>query len=285
MDKKYMGNPTKGSKTKANENKASKIKAIHPRTTNPSANSPEEQKAAPEFTHLKSLLEPFNTILNTLLCNTTLLRVISIHCTLPTPTSKYNIPVYTVNSAESDGYARGASAFTPDTPPSLQLAIRKHNRCDTSTAVLFPLVSALLEPHGARVDWINVAAAPKSLFESDIRAASIPRHTAMLITTAAGNEYVADFTIEQFGFEGDMWFVTKAEYVEKVIDWMGVLPWVVNPTYIDYVRVACAKWKFMMAMRDVWKEVEKRIDREMDEVEKMKWIEGVATSAALRHDL
>jgi hypothetical protein len=107
----------------------------------------------------------------------------------------------------------------------------------------------------------------------------------MFITTAAGNEYVADFTIEQFGFEGDMWFVTKAEYVEKVIDWMGVLPWVVNPTYIDYVRVTCAKWKFMMAMRDVWKEVEKGVDREMDEVEKMKWIEDVATSAALRHDL
>lgn len=38
------------------------------------------------------------------------------------------------------------------------------------------------------------------------------QHSYLLITSATGRQYVADFTLEQFGFETEMWFCVREEY-------------------------------------------------------------------------
>jgi hypothetical protein len=41
------------------------------------------------------------------------------------------------------------------------------------------------------------------------------RYSVFLITSKTRQQFIADFTIEQFGFKPRMWFIKKEDYVRK----------------------------------------------------------------------
>jgi hypothetical protein len=91
----------------------------------------------------------------------------------------------------------------------------KFNHCDVSIQFFLIYLEPLLKKIGARVEWLAVCPNPRMVFHW---AESIPlpevRHSVFYITAKTGETFVADFTIEQFGFGEDMWFLPAKEYMQ-----------------------------------------------------------------------
>jgi hypothetical protein len=68
----------------------------------------------------------------------------------------------------------------------------------------------------ARVDELNVTVEPIAAFHYADYAAKVRSHSFCLITSACGEQFVADFTIEQFGFGSEMVFMRRMEYQDEV---------------------------------------------------------------------
>ena len=124
-------------------------------------------------------------------------------------------PLYTLHKDPIKTWSAGASSLPPDTPPEQQRACLISNLCDFGLEITLRPISAQLQKLGARADWLLVSAAPRMLLHFDDKDPEICRHSVLAVTSKGGEQYIADFTVEQFGYPEEYWFMKKADYMEQ----------------------------------------------------------------------
>ncbi|KAF2634407.1 hypothetical protein P280DRAFT_524135 [Massarina eburnea CBS 473.64] len=74
-----------------------------------------------------------------------------------------------------------------------------------------------LQSMGARIDWLLVSPYPLVTFRFFGDKVQNCKHSVFGITSQNAEQYIADFTIEQFGYNGETrWFLSLAEYMESI---------------------------------------------------------------------
>lgn len=95
----------------------------------------------------------------------------------------------------------------------MQTAVLKLDGCDLGVLAFLPHVTDSLRKFGARVGWLVVHAKPRILIHYSSEHLGEPIHSVFGITSSRGEQFIADFTIEQFGYEADCWFSRKSDYL------------------------------------------------------------------------
>jgi hypothetical protein len=134
----------------------------------------------------------------------------------------------TYRLAESTQKAIGTSAFPLPliTDPedkrhaaAFQAAYPKLNTCDIACQSMIGPIADKLRETGAKVSWLLIKPRVKFLLRTAASYAHGKQgaaiHSILSITTASGEEYIADFTIEQFGHPKRDWLMKKSKYMEK----------------------------------------------------------------------
>lgn len=103
-------------------------------------------------------------------------------------------------------------AFAPETSANMRKAITVYNMCIMSVIVYFPELQKALQALGAQVSCHEVLIDPAFMLALDGKLMR-PWHHVLCVKTADGQEYIADFTIEQFGYF-DHWFLEKSVYLD-----------------------------------------------------------------------
>ncbi|CAI9625477.1 unnamed protein product [Alternaria burnsii] len=92
----------------------------------------------------------------------------------------------------------------------------KFNHCDFSIRVFLYMLEPFLSRVNARITWLSVVAKPYwVIYWKHYRPYSEVRHSVFNIETRSGDEYIADFTIEQFGYSSECWLMRKSEYEKQ----------------------------------------------------------------------
>jgi hypothetical protein len=180
-----------------------------------------------EYDEIKAIVEPYWALFNTALEHEQKPRI--HHLTTSHQSTISPIIVITKHSLTINGRLHeesGDLAYPAGTSKYLQRQISKFNKCDFSIQVFLQYLSPLLGKIGAEIEWFTVFSNPRVVFHWVNR---IPdprvRHSVFLITARSGEQFVADFTVEQFGFEPEMWFMKREEYVRTcVLDKPGSEP-------------------------------------------------------------
>ena len=89
------------------------------------------------------------------------------------------------------------------------------NQCDFALDTMFKPIREKLRTIGARADWLNVDIAPKFLLTFAGEKVEKFAHLVMDVTTSCGNQYIVDFTLEQFGYDRGDWLMPERVYLEQ----------------------------------------------------------------------
>lgn len=135
----------------------------------------------------------------------------------PEIAQEYTIIMNVKAKAES-----GLSAFPPGTSPAMYTSVLKWEMCDFAVQTFIASLKKQLDLRvpGTKVDWITLSVNARIKFRLEKPTKDEePRHSLFLITMPDADEeteFVADFTVEQFGYSGDGWFMEKGEYLDNV---------------------------------------------------------------------
>ncbi|KAF1915657.1 hypothetical protein BDU57DRAFT_279491 [Ampelomyces quisqualis] len=184
------------------------------------------------FHAIQALLAPFNTLFNTLVSSLRHPLITHIDLTLPVHDSPLPYPIYTFHAAPL-AFARGAAAFPAATPAALQRALQKLDLCDVSVHMMRGHAQRVLDGVGARVSWVVVCGVPRFLVRYGFEEAGLSFHSVCLVSTAGGEEFVADFTLEQFGYPQDRWFMRWDEYRDGMCEDEGK---VADQEWVDFTE-------------------------------------------------
>jgi hypothetical protein len=116
----------------------------------------------------------------------------------------------------------GKHAYTAVISEQVKRGLAVWNQCDLVVQSLLPWLKARMSDSlpGARVDWLSIDIAPRFVFRypgADID--TDPAHSAFLVTLPGDSgQYVVDYTIEQFGYGRDCWFLPFEEYMNMTQD-------------------------------------------------------------------
>ncbi len=173
-----------------------------------------------DFDLVKSIVAPFRQIYGMILEDEPFKIVNRIVKDDPTSglKSDSNVPIYTIhftNDTDEDAWKTGRAAFPPGVSPEMQMALLKFSTCDFVTFTFLPHIAKALENIGARVEWWYVRMKPRYLIHFEPDEFTEPDHAMIAITTASDEKYVADLSIEQFGYSGQEWFNTSAAFVDN----------------------------------------------------------------------
>ena len=186
-----------------------------------SAMSPEEQASPNDFETIKAILAPFREIFNMIIENDEMLRISRIVCNEFSQSMPFStdVPVHVVYREAPHGsnpeLVKGKDSFPPGTSPEMQRAVLKLNTCDGSVVSFLPYVTNALEDIDARAEWVLVHAKPRFFIHYNGERFREPAHSVFCITTSDGSQFIADLTIEQFGYAEECWFTTKSYYLEN----------------------------------------------------------------------
>jgi hypothetical protein len=134
--------------------------------------------------------------------------------------------VYIVYNRKDHGHnvvcARGAAAMPPGTFPILQSALQKLNLCDVATYSMLLYITPVVQKYHARADWLIIDnIIPRMLLVLPGQTMEGIQHSVCVITSATGEQYIADFTIGQFGYDRSMWFTKRSDYHRLVCSGYG----------------------------------------------------------------
>jgi hypothetical protein len=174
---------------------------------------------ASEHDQIKKVLEPFRQIFMIILENAE--NDCVSHFTID---RTYNPAIITLHPANGNDFsvsAKGRAAFPPSIPYDMQTAILKFNQCDLSVLSFLCWTRDALRPTGATVDWLMIVSVrPLSIlhYSDEEPVTRNARHSVLAITTASREQYIADFTLEQFGYPAGLWFLERAEYFTRFVE-------------------------------------------------------------------
>lgn len=110
------------------------------------------------------------------------------------------------------------AAINNSVPALLRAGLMKWNMCDLAVETFMKPLERQLLRHipGATIDWLSVDILPNSVLSWTHRDPNgpIPAHSAFLFKLPDGERYVVDFTIEQFGFGEECWFLPLETYLD-----------------------------------------------------------------------
>lgn len=180
-----------------------------PRTTTPPLT---------QFNEIKAMIEPYWRLFNSIMENQPRNNLVFHPGTLSI--EGYGIPTLGFRPASDSDLGLpntvGIDHYTPEIQARARIGSLKHNHCDYSIHLFLTYLEPVFRKFGAKIEWFAVGANPMVLFHSLPRPAQLNiRHSVFSITTARGEEFIADFTIEQFGFPGSSWFTQKTAYVAQ----------------------------------------------------------------------
>jgi hypothetical protein len=95
----------------------------------------------------------------------------------------------------------------------MQTAILKLHGCDFSVISFIEWIADALRTIGARVDWLILRPVTRVYIHYDDQPLVDFCHSVFSITSRSGDQFIADFTVEQFGYLEEDWFMPKAEYI------------------------------------------------------------------------
>ncbi|KAF2128683.1 hypothetical protein P153DRAFT_386798 [Dothidotthia symphoricarpi CBS 119687] len=170
-----------------------------------------------DFEEIKSVIEPFWHVWNILL------QEVPVECIdriVNANRPEDGMSMYTLYVEKPLRLANDTSVFpltiSPSTVPvssQLQTAILKLNYCDFAVYVFLKHIAKSLQTIGARVDWLFVKPNPLMLIHYSDTEPDTPNHSVFIITSQQGERFIADFTIEQFGYPSDWWFKKLGDYI------------------------------------------------------------------------
>jgi hypothetical protein len=173
-----------------------------------------------EHDQIKAIVESFRRIHETLTENT-LFQPIN-HYDLDTTTDPAVLTLHVFPDRKEPRKARSRDSCPADMPCDVQTAVLKTEGCDIAAYSFNQWISDALQTIGARVECLLIRPYPRLY----IHYATDPLlvnmwHSVFSITSARGEEFIADFTIEQLGYYGRDWFTKQTEYFETRIegDW------------------------------------------------------------------
>lgn len=185
--------------------------------------SPDQQTPDTDFYQIKAILEPFRQIFHVLLEDTQSARISRIEADTHTRSTRDGATTYIVyeerRPRSRPRWAKGREIFPPGTPAELQTAIMKQDTCYVSVLSFLPHITDALQKIRARVDWLCGYVKPRILIHySDMDLEKVAMHSVFGITSSGGEQYIADFTIEQFGHNDDCWFTLKPDYLDRFVE-------------------------------------------------------------------
>jgi hypothetical protein len=87
---------------------------------------------------------------------------------------------------------------------------------------MLPYITSVAQRYHARADWLVIDnIMPRMLLVYPGQTKEVIQHSVCVITSATGEQYIADFTIEQFGYDGTMWFTKRSDYHRLVCSVYG----------------------------------------------------------------
>jgi hypothetical protein len=165
-----------------------------------------------EIATIKAILEPYWHMFSFVLEHEK--RPIT-YALVPWKLSK-SVPTIYIHHISESVDAIGAAAYSSWVSHQLRRSSQKYNHCDYSIRLFLHHLSSRLGDVKADIKWLAVYARPRILFHWHGYPLRLKvRHSVFSITTESGEEYIADFTIEQFGYPSSMWFMKKKEYVAR----------------------------------------------------------------------
>ncbi|KAL5382459.1 hypothetical protein DPSP01_006558 [Paraphaeosphaeria sporulosa] len=117
----------------------------------------------------------------------------------------------------------GKHACQADVPESVKSGLIVWNECDFAVQTFLPSLRKQLSSSlpGTRVQWFHAVIAPVFVFRQADAGADVPdpAHSAFHITLPGnGGEYIVDFTIGQYGYGMERWFLSFEEYKAMIRD-------------------------------------------------------------------
>ena len=171
-----------------------------------------------EFEEVQAIIAPYWHIFNLVLEYEPRLRV---HLDI-NPSPGLGKPIVICESEYPPIHGRliqayGPAVHDPWISPDMRRGSNKFNHCDFSIRVFLYVLEPLLSRVNARITWLAVVAKPYwVIFWKDYQPdPQVLRHSVFNIETRSGDEYIADFTIEQFGYSSECWLMRKSEYEKQ----------------------------------------------------------------------
>lgn len=182
-------------------------------------------------------------------------------------------------------YVAGDASLPHGTPARLRNAYLKTNLCDLSLFAFFPHVANVLGQVDAQVDWLLLEMQP--LLRLRFHDGMLPDqafHSVFIITTSSGEQFIADFTIEQFGYPSRCWLTPKWDYLDEFsVD--GTLS-IVTDEYINSVRLSVSPIHSVSIFLLIVDYVHNGFDWErysqLDEPDRLPWILALVHDARRR---
>lgn len=115
----------------------------------------------------------------------------------------------------------------------------------------------------------------------DTAKAVAPVHSVFCITSASGSEFIADFTIEQFGYGEECWFMDKYHYLLKVTK--DTEYWVLDDYEIAETAEEQTKYEsavqLVTTLRSVYDAIDWTQIRRLPADEQLEWVHTCAREA------
>jgi hypothetical protein len=235
-----------------------------------------------EYDEIKAILEPYWHLFNFALEYEQRRRILYLTTTRHFIHGPSIITQHLDPTIEDGRYivSAGALAYPTGTPRTIRRQCNKYNFCDTSIHIFLTYLLPALQMIGAKIEWHTVISNPRIVFHySTSKPRPKVRHSVFLITSKTGQQFIADFTIEQFGFKPQMWFMKKESYVRKcTLDEPVSKPSVEEleqARHGVFNKITRVGWlvRYVCENGELW------MWERLDSKSRMKWLEGVVVDA------
>jgi len=179
-----------------------------------------EELGHSDFDRIKHLVAPLREICSATFEGNIVPRISHMETFEPsTDAASASIPIFILYASVTagpsiDALTEATSALPLGTPTEIVQAYSKLKLCDISVFAFLPRLQEVLASLGAKAEWIAARPKPKFILHWSWNPDpyELSNHSVFLITTQEGEEYMADFTMEQFGYY-DNWIMTKDPYL------------------------------------------------------------------------
>lgn len=91
-----------------------------------------------------------------------------------------------------------------------------------ATYSMLPCITQAVQQVHGRADGIVIKnVVSRMLLTYPLVKPAVCEHSVCIIASTSGEQYIADFTLEQFGFASDMWLMKRSDYHDLVCSGFG----------------------------------------------------------------
>jgi hypothetical protein len=164
---------------------------------------------------MEAILEVYATIFRTFTFNQLLPSVSHIANPVTVASSPTTSSIVcTLHKDPAHRFSLGHSCLPANAPSIVQDAYLNLDLCDFALEAMIWPISARLRTVGARVDWLLVTPAPLLFIHFHGEKVERATHSVMSITSENGEQYIVDFTVQQFGYPAGCWIMDREDYLE-----------------------------------------------------------------------